>query len=63
MLNMITFTGLFLNINIHVNTLWILSSSWTHMVRNSFTNHLSLCVLQDKILYLEEKIQKMKIDQ
>jgi hypothetical protein len=33
------------------------------MVRSSFTNHLFLCVLQDKILYLEERIQKMKIDQ
>jgi hypothetical protein len=28
------------------------------MVRSLFTNHLFLRVLQDKILHLEEKIQK-----
>jgi hypothetical protein len=27
------------------------------MVRSSFTNHLSLCIPQYKILYLEERIQ------
>jgi hypothetical protein len=59
-MDMIAFIGLFLNNN--VNTLWILSSFWTHMVRNSFTNHLSLCVLQDKVLHLEERIQN-EIDQ
>jgi hypothetical protein len=30
------------------------------MVKSSFTNHLSLCVLKDKILHLEKRIQKMK---
>jgi hypothetical protein len=33
------------------------------MVRSLFTNQLSLCVLQDKILHLEERIQKNEIDQ
>jgi hypothetical protein len=47
--------GHFLNISNHVNTLWILSFSWTHMVRSFFTNQLSICVPQDKIPYFRRE--------
>jgi hypothetical protein len=42
-----------------------LSSSWTHLIRNSFIDQLSLCVPQDiwKISYLDERIKLTKMTQ